>query len=128
MNATSNTITPIDYGCNVNFALDRFNAAKNTKLWELDARIISTLATASTGIAAMKLRGMCSTHNKNIFSATWNTAINRLISLEYISRVKRSKYVYYYITIRGHAAYAQLNSHLIAIVEQQFAARNKLNR
>lgn len=125
MYTTTITATPIFYGCNIPYAVNAFNAIKNTKLSELDARILNVLSTAPRGMTAQKCREAASVDGKNIFSVTFNRAVNRLISLHYMQRTKHSKWVYYTITTKGRNALAQLNDHLIQIVNDKLAALNK---
>lgn len=117
-------MTPIDYYAKGTHAVKAYNTSTKDELAALDVRILSQLSTALRGYPAMQLRKDVQ-DDKQVFSAVFNRAINRLIALEYITRTPHRKWIYYNITMKGRNALAQLNEHLIQIVDEQLAKLSK---
>lgn len=125
MYSVATIVIPIDYACNTQYAIQKFNATFNRELTDLDTRILVALSNATRGTPAMQLRKQVQINEKNVFSATFNTAINRLIEYEYITRAPWRRWIYYNITLRGRNAVAQLNQCLIDLVNEEMKRRNK---
>lgn len=112
-------VTPINYYSKGKHAVKSYNRKAHTELEELDVKILEELTRATRGYPAMKLRGAVQ-DKKQIFSAVFNRAVNRLIALKYCMRVKHRKWIYYSITMKGRNALATINDILTKMVEDQF--------
>jgi len=124
MYSVATIITPINYWSTGFRAINAINTSAKIELLELDVKILDALSTATRGYPAMQLRVACQ-DNKCIFSAIFNRSINRLLELKYITRTKHRKWVYYNITMKGRQALAEINEHLIRIVQERFDKLNK---
>lgn len=113
-------ITPITYGCNLQDAILQYNGTTKgrgkDKATRLDIRILEVLRRADIrGIRAMKVRQMAS-EERTVFSAVFNSSINRLIAWGYITRRAHKNAVYYTITKKGLEVLDHVEQILIEIV------------
>lgn len=116
-------LIPIDYYTKGKTALHEYNKKKHNGHEPLDIRILRELHNSQQGYPAGQLRRDCQPH-KLIFTAVFNRSINRLLALEYITRIPRSKYVYYYITVKGRNALYEMNDILVKLVEDRLNKSN----
>lgn len=122
MYTVTTIVTPIDYFSKGTHAVKAYNTTSKDGLGELDVKILNQLSTALRGYPAMQLRKDVQ-DEKTIFSAVFNRGINRLIALEYITRTKHSKWIYYNITMKGRNVLVQLNDHLTKIIQDRINNR-----
>jgi predicted transcriptional regulator len=118
-------VTPIEFGAKAPFAIQAYNTATKREFNDLDTRILIALSNAARGTPAMKLREEVSISGKNIFSAVFNRAVNKMIKSGFLTRTKHRKWIYYNITMKGRTALEQINQHLIDIVNKEMERRNK---
>ena len=125
MYSVKTVITPIDYGWRLPDAMLHYNTEAKKKAYRLDVRILQVLRYADIrGIRAYAVREAAK-EQQTIFSATFNTSMNRLLDHHLITRRKHKNAVYYNITQQGIEMLNHIDSILTRIVQEEFDARNK---
>lgn len=106
-------VTPMSWALRQNKAIDRFNAQADTTLTSLDAHVLQALFEAKKGLQNKTI--MLAVRNR-IYTERFTNSLDRLLSLNYIVRTPYRKAVYYTITLQGHKALEELNTHMQALI------------